>query len=238
METERLLTIAVMNAKGGSGKTTIATNLANYYAGHDLKTLIVDHDSQGSSTQWQKRRNASFPGVDVTEAFRQPTNYTRTWLMRVPMGTKRVLIDTPAGIETQQMENVAKRADVILVPVLPSPIDIQAVSDFIARLSKSVWVKSGQTRVAVIANRARHNTKVFEKLQHFLSNLDVPFIATLRDTQNYIHASELGSGIHSLSKNNAQRDIGQWQSLIDWLENAPKDLTPVPNPVLGLATRN
>lgn len=219
---ERARTIAVMNSKGGSGKTTITTNLANYYAAQNMKTLIIDHDSQGSSTQWQIRRNDAFPEITVTEAYRQPSNYTRTWLMRVPIGTQRVLIDTPAGIDTQQMESVAKRADIVLIPVLPSPIDIQAVSDFVKRLSKSVWVRTGQTKVAVVANRVRYQTRVYEKLQTFLRSLDIPFVATLRDTQNYIHASELGTGIHDLTKNNAKRDIGQWQDLIDWLETDTK----------------
>ena len=218
-----LRTIAVMNSKGGSGKTTITTNLANFYASRDLKTLIVDHDAQGSSSQWQKRRTTDQPTIEITEAYRQPTNYTRSWLMRVPLGTQRVLIDTPAGIDIHQMESIAKRADIVLIPVLPSPIDIEAVGQFIQRLSKSTWIKTGQTRLAVVANRVRYQTRVYDKLENYLRSLDIPFITSLRDTQNYIHASELGTGIHNLTKNNAQRDMQQWQELINWIEQKKSD---------------
>lgn len=214
----KVRSIAVMNSKGGSGKTTITTNLANYYASQNLKTLVVDHDSQGSSTQWNYRRSEELPSITVTEAYRQPINATRSWMMRVPTGTDRVLIDTPAGIDMLQMEDIARRADIIIIPVLPSPIDIEAVKEFISRLSKTVWVKTNQTRLAVIANRVRCNTKVYEKLQAFLINLDIPFITTLRDTQNYIHASEFGTGVHGLSKKNNAKDIDQWRPLIEWLE--------------------
>jgi len=215
---EKVHTIAIMNSKGGSGKTTITTNLANFYASHDLKTLLVDHDSQGSSVQWLKRRSIDSTLIEATEAYRQANNFTRSWMMRVPLGTQRVLIDTPAGIDAVQMEQIAKRADTIIIPVLPSPIDIEAVSDFIRRLCKVVWVKNKSTRIAVLANRVRYNTRVYETLEKYLSSLDIPFVTTLRDTQNYIHASENGTGIHDLTKNNAKRDVAQWQALLDWIE--------------------
>ena len=219
-------TIAIMNSKGGSGKTTITTTLANYYASQNLKTLVVDHDSQGSSTQWLKRRPTTLTSIESTEAYRQPASCTRSWMMRVPHGTRRVLIDTPAGIDPIQMEQIAKRADTIIIPVLPSPIDIEAVSDFIRRLCKVVWIKNKSTRIAVLANRVRYNTRVYDTLEKYLSSLDIPFVTTLRDTQNYIHASEIGTGIHDLTKNNAKRDIGQWQALLDWIDlpNKPCEL--------------
>jgi len=214
----KMLTIAIMNSKGGSGKTTIATNLASYYAAQDLKTVMVDQDVQGSSVQWLKRRSEKSPIINTTVVFDQPTNYTRSWLARVPTGTQRVLIDTPAGIEVQQIENVAKRADIIIVPVLLSPIDSEAVGIFLRRLKNILSKKHEMTHLAVVANRVGQKTRSYKILETCLLNMKVPFIATLRDSQNYIQASEQGIGVHELKNRKITHDLLQWQPLLDWIE--------------------
>ena len=102
--------IMVINSKGGCGKTTIATNLAAYYADQGLRTVIFDYDAQSSSVQWVRSRDASLPEIHCVAACRNSREgVTRTWQLRVPEGTDRVIFDTPAGIAGQELADLVRR---------------------------------------------------------------------------------------------------------------------------------
>ncbi len=209
--------IVVLNPKGGSGKTTIATNLASYFAVQGCQTALMDFDSQGSSTRWLKTRPDCAPPIHGISSFDKPSGITQSWHLRLPPGTERVIVDTPAAIPRHRLPEYTRGASVILVPVLPSQIDIHAVSRCIADLLLVAKISRRDDRLAIVANRVRKHTRVFKSLQRFLSSLDIPFIASLRDTQNYIRASEEGLGIHELPPYRVRDDIAQWESLISWL---------------------
>ena len=209
--------IAVVNAKGGSGKTTLATNLASYYSSQNLKTALIDYDSQGSSTFWVSRRPQGVNDIEIIAAYKQAMHVTRTWFLRPQRMTERVIIDTPSGLDVSQFRQSLNDSDAIIIPVLPSSIDIHAVAHFIADLLLQGKIKREQGRIAVVANRARTNTLVYQKLEGFLGSLGIPFIATLRDSQQYIKACEAGLGLFEMPKANA-KDIASWQPLLQWLE--------------------
>lgn len=213
-------TILVLNSKGGCGKTTIATNLASYFAGLGMQTAMVDYDPQGSSTKWNRIRGEERPQIHGIAAFRETrtANATRAWQLAPPVGTERVVIDAPAGIHGFHLEDYVRRVDTILIPVLPSSIDIYAASDFIRDLLLVGRARVHKTRLAVVANRVRARTNSYQALRNFLQTLNIPFVAALRDTQNYVRAAEQGIGIHDLPPHLAQRDIEQWQELLDWLD--------------------
>lgn len=224
--------IMVINSKGGCGKTTIATNLAAYYAHNGLKTVIFDYDPQGSSLQWIKTRESDREEIHGVPAYRGARDgVTRTWQLRVPTDTDRVIFDTPAGIQGQDLVDLVKRVDVILVPVQPSPIDIHACSHFIKDLLLVGKIRKLNVRVGVVANRARERTHGFSILGRFLKSLHIPFIATLRDTQNYVKAAENGIGIHELEAPFIQRDVDQWMSLVQWVEDEVVDVLGKANAV-------
>lgn len=211
--------IMVINSKGGCGKTTIATNLAGYYAQHGLRPVIFDYDPQGSSLQWIATRGEDHAEVHGVAAFGNSRDgVTRTWQLRVPPDTDRVIFDTPAGINGQELADLVRRVDVILVPVQPSPIDIHACSHFVRDLLLVGKIRRLNVRVGVVANRARERSHGFSILGRFLSSLNIPFVATLRDTQNYVKAAECGIGIHELDAPFVKRDLDQWDSLLDWVE--------------------
>lgn len=211
--------VLVVNAKGGCGKTTMATNLASYYASENRQVALFDHDPQGSSTQWLSLRDESHTPIHGVAAYRkQKSVMTRSFLMRTPTNTERVVIDTPAGIHGQQLIDVVRETDTVVVPVLPSPIDIHAAAHFIRDLLLVAKVRSRAIRLGVVANRVKKNTVVYRSLDRFLSSLDIPFVTMLRDTQNYVHAAEQGIGIHELKGNVAIKDRIQWKKLIKWLE--------------------
>lgn len=216
-----LLRIVVLNTKGGCGKTTLATNLASYYAAHDYRTAILDADPQGSSLHWLQNRAAAQPRVTGIPGAERNLRVTRTFQMRVPPGTERLIVDTPAALDVARFQDLTRGAHAILMPVLPSDIDIHAVSHCIADLLIAGRVTERADRVAVVANRVKRTTLVYSKLQRFLSSLGIPFITSLRDTQNYVHASAMGIGIHELDTRTARQDQRDWEPLIDWIEHRP-----------------
>lgn len=215
--------ILLVNAKGGCGKTTLAINLASYYASEDRHVTLFDHDPQGSSTQWLSLRDERCTPIHGVAAYRrQKSVMTRSFLMRTPAETERVIIDTPAGIHGQQLIDVVRETDTVLVPVLPSPIDIHAAAHFIRDLLLVAKVRSRAIRLGIVANRVKKNTVVYRSLDRFLRSLNIPLVAMLRDTQNYVHAAEQGIGIHELKGNQVVKDRIQWKALIKWLdENHP-----------------
>jgi chromosome partitioning protein len=217
--------ILVLNSKGGCGKTTIATNLASYYATAGYVTALVDHDPQGSSMRWLSLRPKEKTEVYGVPAYERPrSGVTMSWHRRVLPGTDRVIIDAPAGIVGQSLQEFMRSVDTVLVPVLPSPIDIHAATRFIEDLLLVGKVRSFGVNVAVIANRVKKNTLVYQSLERFLTTLKLPFIASLRDTQNYVRASARGVGIYEMWDQRVRDDRTQWQPLIDWLENGEPQL--------------
>lgn len=222
--------IVVLNPKGGSGKTTLATNLASYYALRGHKTALMDYDSQGSSTFWTSRRPGDKPALQVIPAFKTPRGVTRSFALRVDHDTERLVIDTPAAVDFVEFRRTLEEASVILIPVLPSEIDIHAVSRCIADLLISTKIKRQERRVAVVANRVRKNTLIYQRLRNFLNTLHIPFIATLRDTQNYVRACEQGLGIFDMPPSQVRDDLAGWEPLLTWVEEhaQPRAAAPVP----------
>lgn len=213
--------IMLLSAKGGCGKTTLSTNLTHYYAAQGEAPLLVDFDAQGSSSRWAAQREDSEPPVQCITAHRSPTGMTRSWQMRVPEGTHRVVIDTPAAVRGAQLQELLRLADVVLVPVLPSDIDIHALSSFLHELVLHGKVRSLPVRVGIVANRVRRHTDLFDALQRFLHRLDFPFVGQLRETMNYPRVAEMGVGIHALPRGRTGRDRAEWQAILDWIEASP-----------------
>ncbi len=204
--------IMVLNAKGGSGKSTIATNLASYYAWEqELNVVLADFDPQGSSMAWLKARDEKWPAIHGIAAWQEP--------LRPPKDTDIVIMDTPARVKGKELTNLVRRVETIIVPVLPSPIDIRAAADFMKELLTTGKVSRKETKVAVIANRVRENTLIYHSLQAFLKSLKIPFVTTLRDTQNYIRAEERGVGIFEMAPSQVWQDLEQWEPLIRWLRS-------------------
>jgi chromosome partitioning protein len=213
------LKIVVMNPKGGSGKTTIAINLAAFYAATGKPPALTDLDAQASSTRWLAKRTATVAPIHGVSPFNIPAKVTRSFAMRIPPNVERIIVDTPAALNKQQFAEVTGGADRILVPVLPSDIDIQAATRCIADLLLSGKVQRSDNRLAVVANRVKRNTVVFRSLMRFLEALKIPVVAVLRDSQNYIRSAESGLGLHEMKGARFRIDQAHWVSLIEWIEH-------------------
>jgi chromosome partitioning protein len=209
--------IVVLNPKGGSGKTTIAVNLASYFACQRQLPVLMDFDPQGSAMRWVKKRQPVQPWVYAIAAFENDSRTTRSFQLRVPDGTTHVIVDTPASLDAREMPEMTRSADKILVPVLPSDIDIHACSRCIRDLLLVGKIRRSDNRLGVIANRVRRNTLTFQSLIRFLQSLGIPIVATIRDSQNYARSAELGLGVHEMKRYVAREDTEQWEPLIAWL---------------------
>jgi chromosome partitioning protein len=225
--------IVVLNPKGGSGKTTIAINLASYYASRQQKPVLMDYDPQGSSLRWVKKRQGAQWPIHVIAAFENDARTTRAFQLRIPAGTTHVIVDTPAALDAPRLADITRGADKIIVPVLPSDIDIHACSRCIRDLLLVAKIRREDDRIGVIANRIRRNTLTYQALIRFLQSLHIPIVTTIRDSQNYVRAAELGIGLHEMKTYVAREDLEQWAPLIEWLskphanEPAPDPTTPV-----------
>jgi chromosome partitioning protein len=221
--------IVVMNPKGGSGKTTIAINLASYFASRQQTPVLMDFDPQGSSIRWVKKRQPTQAPIHAIAAFEKDGRTTRAFQLRVPDKATHVIVDTPAAIESREMPDITRDADKILVPVLPSDIDIHACSRCIRDLLLVAKIRREDDRIGVIANRVRRNTLTYQTLIRFLQTLGIPIVATIRDSQNYVRAAELGIGLHEMKSYIAQADVEQWEPLIEWLNKPSVTHAPAHN---------
>ena len=206
--------IMVMNAKGGCGKSTLATNIASYFAAEEGMTVaLADYDPQRSSLDWLDRRPDDRAEIVGLEAFKDG-------LRRAPRSADIVVIDAPARSHGTELTNLVRHAETILVPVLPSTIDMQASDRFIKELKSVGKVERKQAKIGVVANRVREYTLIFEELDEYLSRQRVPYLAALREAQNYVRAYTRGLGVFELPEYLAWLDWEQWEPLAKWLRSA------------------
>ncbi len=217
--------IVVINIKGGCGKTTIATNIASRYAAGGYGVALLDYDPQGSSMNWLRQRPSEFPQVHGIAAHHAQHSVTRTFALRVPPHISRIVVDTPAGLKGYKLSEQLKDNDVVIIPVVPSAIDIHASADFMRDLLVVGKARARRMRLAIIGNRIRMATPALQSFEIFLEQLHIPVIARLRDAGNYLLAAEQGLGVHELELPDlpeAQQDQLAWDAVVDWIESEPR----------------
>jgi chromosome partitioning protein len=207
-------TTLVINSKGGSGKTTIATNLASYFAANAIPAAIMDYDPQGSSLNWLRLRAPFAPKIHGANGAPQRTGL-RSLGMRVPAETRELVIDAPAGASGLLLQELLARADCIVVPVQPSAIDIHATANFIRDLLLRGSLRARSVRLGVVANRVRRATPVYQPLERFLDSLGLPFLARLADSEIFVEAAESGAGIFEMHGAGPERT--QFMPIVEWL---------------------
>jgi chromosome partitioning protein len=211
--------VAVLNSKGGCGKSMIASNLACWYGTGGFDTALIDFDPQGSALRWLAQRRSRTPTIHGVNGGQRQKTVTRSWQMRLPGETERVVIDTPAGVRGFELTDLIGQCDVIVIPVLPSDADIHAGAGFIADLLLDARIRSAGTRVVVVANRVKANTRIYSSLQRFLDRLEFPFVAQFSDIQTYIQAAQQGLGICEMRPDAlVRREVAQWRRLLGSLE--------------------
>ena len=212
--------VLIANSKGGCGKTTLATNLAAYFANRGRATALMDFDPQGSSAHWLKLRPQSAAPVSGISAFsRQEHNQTRSFHNRLPWGIERVVVDSPAGLTGTELYHRISEADLVVIPILPSPIDIHSASNFIRDIQLTGCLRERNKQLLVIANRVRTNTVMFNKLNEFLQQLGLPRVTCIHDSQLYTRSAAQGLGIADIARSQAAQEKDRWVAIGSWIEN-------------------
>jgi chromosome partitioning protein len=205
--------VVVLNPKGGSGKTTLAFSLAGYLASTGRRVGLLDMDRQGSSTHWLKNRPGSLPVIRAL-----PVPCRDSGRVDLPDDVDYVVIDAPAGLAGDELIDYTCGAHAILVPVLPSDLDIHAASRLVSQLLLKAQVSRRNRRLGIVANRVKERTLAYKQLLRFLDRLSINLVGVLRDSQNYTHAAANGHCIHEMAPSQVRRDKEQWQAITDWLE--------------------
>ncbi|MFQ5633700.1 MAG: AAA family ATPase [Gammaproteobacteria bacterium] len=222
--------IVVLNPKGGSGKSTLATNLAGFLTSRGHPAALMDFDPQGSATRWLHNRPVDRPVIHGIAAFEKDQSATRSFRLQIPPHIRHLIVDTPAALPKREIVEFTSGAHAILVPVLPSDIDIHAASRLVADMLIVAKVSRRMGRLGVVANRVRDNTLGYRKLKRFLDRLSIAVTGELRDSQNYVHAADSGLSIHEMQPSRVAKDRQSWVSISEWLEDrlgtalTPRDL--------------
>jgi chromosome partitioning protein len=201
----------VANPKGGSGKSTLATNLAGYFAHQGERVMLGDIDRQQSAREWLLLRPFGPPRIDSWDI--GPDR-----IARPPKGTSCVVLDTPAGLHGKSLDKVLKLSTRIIVPVQPALFDMLATRHFLDSLLREKAIRKGRVDLAVIGMRVDARTRAAAELERFFARYELPVLAYLRDTQNYVQASAAGLTLFDLPPSRVERDLEQWQAIIDWVQ--------------------
>jgi chromosome partitioning protein len=205
--------VAVVNPKGGVGKTTLATNLAGYFATRGLSTMLGDADVQQSARQWLKLRAPALAPIQTWEM--------NGSLAKPPKGVTHVVIDTPAAISGRTLTDVVKSADKILVPLTPSMFDVMATQKFLEELKGHFKTsKEMAKKVAIVGMRVDTRTKAAEQLARFIDQVGIPVAGYVRDTQNYVHLSAHGMTVFDVPSQRIEQDRQTWASILTWINSS------------------
>jgi chromosome partitioning protein len=197
----------VANPKGGVGKSTIATNLAGYFAKQGKSVMLGDIDVQQSSRGWLSLRPPSLPAIASWEI-------SNGHIAKPPKGTTHMVLDTPAGLNGKRLQDVLRVADKVVVPLQASMFDILATQSFLQQL----LAQRSKADIGVIGMRVNIRTRAADQLANYVSNLGLPVLGYLRDTQNYIQLAALGATIWDVAPSRAEKDAEQWQPLLQWVD--------------------
>lgn len=222
--------IVVLNSKGGSGKTTLAFNLAGYLAATGSRVAVVDMDEQSSSMRWLHNRSSGLPriiGLSVKDLHEDASG---NQCVIVPEDIEYAVVDAPAGLPGDRLIDYTCGAHAIFVPVLPSDLDIHSASRLISDLLLKAQVSRRNQRLGVVANRVKERTVAYRQLRRFLSRLSIPVVGLIRDSQNYVWAAQNGRCLHEMPPSRVRKDLAQWEAMTQWLERrlamplTPRDL--------------
>lgn len=201
--------VLVANPKGGAGKTTLATNLSGYFANQGKVTTLCDLDRQQSSLRWMAFRDPALPALAGYYGGSQIT-------LSLPRDADWVVVDAPAGLQGYKLSDYLRAADRVLVPLVPSVFDMAATEDFLNSIRGEI--RGSRAKVGIVAMRVDPRTKAASMLEEFLKHFDIPIVAYLRNTQNYVNVAAAGATVFDPPKAKHRRDVEQWEPLLDWLQ--------------------
>ena len=213
--------ILVANPKGGSGKTTIATNLAGYFATQGHKVMLSDLDRQQSATYWLDRRPANYPAI-IGQTAKEKSVSEKHTNEKNANKVQWIISDSPGGFRDEKLSDAVKQADCIIVPVQPSAFDIGATQDFLDVLNAEKAIRKNKTFIALVGMRVNYRTHAAVKLVEYMEQTNLPVLTYLRNAQVYVTAAEQGLSLFDMRPSLVAHDIEQWQPMLDWIVETTK----------------
>ncbi|WP_298397929.1 AAA family ATPase [uncultured Azonexus sp.] len=202
--------VLVANPKGGAGKTTLATNLSGHFANQGKVTTLCDLDRQQSALRWMAFRDPALPAVTGYYGGNQIS-------LSLPREADWVVVDAPAGLQGYKLTDYIRAVDRVVVPLVPSVFDMAATEDFLNSIRGEI--RGQRAKVAIVAMRVDPRTRAAAMLEEFLKHFDLPIVAYLRNTQNYVNAAAAGATVFDPPRARNKKDVEQWRTLLEWLEN-------------------
>lgn len=202
--------VVIANPKGGVGKSTLATNVAGYYAAQGHAVMLGDADRQQSSRLWLGLRPPGARPISTWEV-------NADLIAKPPKGTTHVVLDTPGGLHGWRFNDVMKMATKVIVPVQPSVFDIFATRAFLDELARNKH--AAHLQVGLVGMRVNERTIAADKLHEFVDSLGLPVLGYVRDTQNYVHLAARGLTLFDVASSRVEKDLAQWQPICHWLDN-------------------
>jgi chromosome partitioning protein len=130
-----------------------------------------------------------------------------------------MIMDAPASVHGTALSNMVRHAHTFIIPVIPSPIDMRAASDFIKEIRDTGVITRKEGKICVIANRGRDNTNIFWQLDEFLDKFREPYVAAFSDSMHYVRAAEKGIGIFEMAPAATRILREEWKPLLEWLDS-------------------
>ena len=211
--------ILVANSKGGSGKTTLATNLAAAYAHLGLDTTLVDCDQQQSSLTWLDARSSNLPHIHFLNGNAHIGVSQLDWALRVSPDASRVIVDISGATRGQQLYSLLQKVDDIVVPVQPSVVDIKAATEFLNEIFIAPGFKTSGKRLFVIGNRVEKRNKYFHQLNRFLQKMGANEVISLPNSYLFLRCADEGLGVVDLKQTARNKNVkNAMQKIINCLE--------------------
>ena len=193
------LCIAVASQKGGTGKTTLALNLA---AGLQRRaaTLVLDADPQGSISQWAALAGE---GIRLPTVQPVPPGEVQGCIERGARHHRYVVVDCPPTLQTPDVHEVFAGADVVLVPVQPSPLDLWASADIVAAL-RAARNRNPRLKAYVVLNQLDKRNTLSNSMHEALAELEFPTLAAgLARRAAFRSAAVEGGSVYDLGQRGA-----------------------------------
>jgi chromosome partitioning protein len=215
-----MFVVALVNRKGGCGKSTLATHLAAHFARQDdAQVGLCDLDRQQSAANWLKLRDAQ--ALPDRSRLRAWQTSART-LVRPTTGWSHLVLDTPGGMEAMDLARVVMAADVVLLPLRDSLFDRLATEQCVTELRRLPRVAQGRCRLALVGIGLPNEARGRETdLTDWAQAIGLPLAGGLRETAAYGRCPEKGLSVFDRpSPRVRQIDLPQWEPIFNWLTQA------------------
>ena len=205
------INILVANPKGGSGKTTLATNLSSVLSHDGNQVVLWDLDPQKSASKWLALRGKGFPVIDGMGNSEDKSKSQSDNL-------KFVVMDSPAAMEGKTLKRALKLATKVIIPVQPSMFDLTAVDKFIKIMLSESKKRNDKNFFTLIGMRVDTRTRAATTLKLFLDQYPVSVTTYLKDTQIYPNAAFNGCGIFDLPYHLKEQEESKWRLPLEWIK--------------------